>query len=130
MHSNTEQAASAPAFQRVVARMSRRSPLSEVQAAKWASIRRRGRRRYIFLSGVLRWGVGIAVPTTIVAGWLGAPAPFLGRLAIALVVYPLIGIGYGAWMWSFNERRYSEWIDKRDGQQPASPPNDLLIPHS
>jgi hypothetical protein len=104
--------------------------MSEGQATRWALIRQRGRRRYIFLIGVVRWGIGIAVLSTILGGWLGAPGPFLGRLAIALAVYPVGGIIYGAWMWSFNERRHSEWIGKRDVQQSESPPKNLLAPHS
>ena len=99
--------------------------MSEGQATRWVSIRNGGRRRYIFLTGVVRWGIGIAVLTGIVGGWLGAPGPFLSRLAIALVVYPLAGIGYGAWMWSFNVRRYRDWLDQRAGQQSASPRSDI-----
>jgi hypothetical protein len=79
-----------------------------VQLAKWQSVRQQGRRRYIFLHGVLGWGVPTALLSTVIGSLLGAPGPVLGRLAIALVAFSLTGIWFGARMWSDGERRYLE----------------------
>ena len=76
--------------------------------ADWESVRQRGPRRYILLHGVLGWGVPAALGSTVIGGMLGAPRPFLGRLALALIVFSLSGIWFGARMWSVGERRYLE----------------------
>ena len=90
--------------------------LSDADAARWAAIRQRGRRRYIVVSGVLGWGVPTAILTTTFMQLVGGvPGPFLGRLALGLVTFPLGGIWFGAWMWSVNERRYLEWSRTREG---------------
>jgi len=86
--------------------------LSDAQAARWASIREGGRRRYIVLTGVFGWGLLTALLSTVAGQLTGAPGPFPGRLAIALVMFPLSGILWGALMWSLGERRYLEWSVK------------------
>ena len=78
------------------------------QAQKWAAIRQRGRRRFILRTGVLGWGVPAALVFTAIGWTFGAPGPLLGRLAIALVLFPLTGIWFGARMWVESERRYLE----------------------
>ena len=81
----------------------RRRPLAD-----WESVRQRGRRRYILLHGVLGYGVPVALGSTVIGGMLGAPGPFLGRLAIVLIAFSLSGIWFGARMWSAGERQYLE----------------------
>ena len=91
-------------------RLFRVPPMSDVQAAKWAEIRTRGRRRYILMNGVLGWGVPMAVTLTIFKKFLfEAPGPFLGRLSLTLVAYSIGGVWFGKKMWADSERRYAEW---------------------
>ena len=66
------------------------------------------------MTGVLGWGLPTALISTATMQLIGAPGPFLGRLAIAVVVFLLGGIVFGAWMWSIRERRYHEWSGSRD----------------
>jgi hypothetical protein len=88
---------------------SRQQHLTDAQAARWESVRRRGRRRFILVEGVLIWGVSGGVLTAIVTHLLGSPGPLWGGLAINLVLFPLGGIGFGKKMWTHGERRYAAW---------------------
>ena len=87
----------------------RQSRLTDAHAARWENTRARGRRRYIIVEGVLRWGVCCGVLSAVVHYLLGAPGPLWGRLAINLVLAPFFGSWFGRWMWTANERRYTEW---------------------
>ena len=87
----------------------RSSGASAARAARWAAIRKRGRRRYILLTGVLAYGLPTALLWSVLMKLTGAAGPFGGLLAIALVIFPLGGIAFGRRMWSINERRYQEW---------------------
>jgi hypothetical protein len=83
-----------------------RLPMSDAEAERWTAIRERGRDRYVLMDGVLRWGAPMGLATTVITHWLGSPGPFLGRAAVALVVFSLGGVLYGRTMWSFHEQRY------------------------
>jgi hypothetical protein len=75
--------------------------------ARWQSIRRGGRRRYVLLHGALGWGWPVAFFYTLISQVLWSPpGPFLGRLGIALVVFSVGGVAFGASIWSLCERRY------------------------
>ena len=93
--------------------------MSDREASTWDAVRARGRRRYILMSGVLGWGLPMAFG--VVLGeelLLDRPGPFLGRLAISLVMFLLGGFWFGRKMWADNERRYVEW--RRQGK--TAPP--------
>jgi hypothetical protein len=83
-----------------------RMPMSDAEAGRWAAIRQRGRDRYVLMNGVLGWGAPTGLATTIITHWLGSPGPFLGRAAVALVVFSLGGVFYGRMTWSLHEQRY------------------------
>jgi hypothetical protein len=93
--------------------------MSDAHAAKWSGIRTRGRRRYILVSGVLGCGVPAAISSAIVDKFLfEAPGPFVGRLAISLVMLSLGSAWFGKMMWAEGERRYAEWC-RRSLAKPA-----------
>ena len=67
------------------------------------------------MSGVLGWGLPMAFGVVLVEALLfDPPGPFLGRLAISLVMFLLGGFWFGRKMWTDNERRYAEW--RRQGK--------------
>ena len=82
------------------------------KAAQWALIRERGRRRYILVTGLLGWALPVACLSTLINHVIGAPGPFVPRLAIAVVVAPVFGYLFGVLMWSQNERDYRKWKAK------------------
>ena len=67
-----------------------------------------GRTRYIWLVGVLGWGVATgsmwAVAMAAMQGWDRLPV----LLAIALVGFPIGGYFFGAWVWKASSRSTSK----------------------
>ena len=62
-----------------------------------------GIRRFILIWGVLLWGVPSAVLFLIASHW-GFNQPYaLSQIVIALIIFPIGGIGFGAVMWRFLE---------------------------
>ncbi len=82
---------------------------------RWQSIRQGGRTSFIWMQGVLGYGVVMAVVMAIVLtlfnmiGGGGFDPHFLVRqLVIDLIFFPLVGYGWGAWVWSRTEKRYQQ----------------------
>jgi hypothetical protein len=61
------------------------------------------RKRFIMVYGVLSWGLLTAIAWSLVTSKLNM-AEFLGVLPIALVVFPIGGYFFGAFMWAFTQR--------------------------
>jgi hypothetical protein len=81
--------------------------MSPDQRAKWERTRAKGFRWFLWLHGCLGWGV-----TTGVLWWgtmtFFQPTPHpLRSLLGALVVFPLGGLVWGAWVWRIAEKRYA-----------------------
>ena len=79
------------------------------KVARWTSIRERGRRRYILVTGVLGFALPVLLIRIVVNYLMETPEPF-PRLAISAVIAPVCGSFLGALMWSQNEREYHKWI--------------------
>ena len=73
--------------------------------ARWARIRRKGPLRYILLRGVLGWGLATALVYSLVM-WAVTGANLRILLPLAMVIFPIGGVLWGAAMWWFLERRY------------------------
>jgi hypothetical protein len=87
----------------------RRTRFTDAHAARWESTRERGRRRFVIVEGVLRFGLSVAVLQALTSHLLGSPGPPFGHLALNLVLFPLAGIWFGGRVWADNERRYADW---------------------
>jgi hypothetical protein len=79
------------------------------QVERWAKTRKMGRTRYIWLSGVLVWGltVGVlwAVTMTAMRGqWERLPIP----LTIDVIGYSIGGYFFGLFTWKWSEKQYEE----------------------
>ena len=88
--------------------------MSDKQMARWEKTRRMGRTRYIWLVGVLGWGVATgtmwAVAMAAMRGWDRLPV----LLAIALVGFPLGGYFFGMWTWKVSESQYQKALTARE----------------
>lgn len=82
---------------------------------KWEKVRAKGRTRFIWLNGVVGWGIPLAVtgPALTVlwrdAGFVIERFPwgsFLRLLPSSLIVASLGGYFYGVLMWEIAERMY------------------------
>lgn len=71
----------------------------------WEPIARRGKRRFVIVNGMLGWGLSTGVLWAITMTALDPErSSFLVRLGLALVLFPLGGIAWGAATWSLTER--------------------------
>ncbi len=80
-------------------------------ADKWQETRRIGRWKYIVLYGMVSWGLFVAILVTlfdVVAGWYSGDMVSWQQIATHFIGFPLGGLGFGAWMWYVNERKYGQ----------------------
>jgi hypothetical protein len=82
--------------------------MSLTPTEKWAKTTALGRSRFVWLYGVLGWGVPTAILFSLIQaiqlGW----DEFFFQLIPALVLFPLGGILWGRLMWKFMESRYGK----------------------
>jgi hypothetical protein len=87
--------------------------LTEKQIARWEKTRKMGRARYIWLVGVLGWGVATgsmwAVAMAAMQGWERLPV----LLAMALVGFPIGGYFFGMWVWKASESQYQQALAEK-----------------
>jgi hypothetical protein len=80
--------------------------MTQRQAERWAATRSKGRNRYIFVFGVLFWGLSTAILWTVfmvaIEGWSGLPF----YLPFALIGFPAAGYFWGAFTWWLAEAVY------------------------
>ena len=78
----------------------------------WAKTRSIGRTKYIWLYGVVAFGVPAGIVAAFVAAW-GKPAEELySTMRINLIMFPIGGYWYGAHMWKTWEAKYSDYRQK------------------
>lgn len=82
------------------------------EAEGWARTRAKGRARFIWLAGVLQWGLfmGVVWLAVLYLIW-GRDKLALGLLA-AIIVCPAAGYRWGVRAWEIQERRYADTPEK------------------
>jgi hypothetical protein len=89
--------------------------MSRQQLDNWAEIRQKGRTRYVWLNGVLCWGLptGVlwAVAMAAMEGWNRLPL----LLAFAIIGFPIGGFFFGWWNWKMAEGRYQQTLRDKLG---------------
>jgi hypothetical protein len=80
------------------------------QVESWSRTRAKGRTRFVWLTGVVSWGLLVAI------FWSVAMASFQGwdrfprRLGIALILFPIGGYWFGSYVWRKSEEQYEETL--------------------
>jgi hypothetical protein len=74
---------------------------------KWADIRARGSRRFIFLAGVLGWGLPVAILWAALTSRMASVEEFVTFLIPAIVLFPIGGYVWGLLMWKWMELRFA-----------------------
>lgn len=85
------------------------------QRMKWAETRKMGRKKFVWIRGVLYWGVSTSVLWTMLSFYLDSEFDIvinsninhLGRFIIFLLVFSVIGYFWGSYIWRVSERRYN-----------------------
>jgi hypothetical protein len=81
----------------------RKTMTTITSAEKWAKLREQGRSRFVWLYGVLGWGVSTAILFSLWNGIRDGWDGFFFKLIPALVLFPLGGYLWGRFMWWFLE---------------------------
>ena len=84
--------------------------LSPTQIERRKRILAKGRKHYIFYRGILGWGISMSVLSTPWSwheenGWHIPPRGCLFFIILGLVIWPVAGYFWGAYMWKW---RYEE----------------------
>lgn len=83
---------------------------SEKNVQRWEATRKSGRKAYIVKSGILGWGIPVAIAVTGLDWYHGTPLNELAvPFAIRLILFGLVGgIAFGAVMWKMSEYFYAK----------------------
>ena len=75
---------------------------------KWQQTRMKGKARFMWVSGFLVWGVSTAILWSILMHFIQPLEPTWVRPVIALVLFPLGGLGWAHFVWIKSEKKYAK----------------------
>jgi hypothetical protein len=87
--------------------------MSERDVARWEATRSKGRSRYIWLFGVVGWGVFTGLIWALILGWQQGWDRLPALLAFGLIGFPIGGYFWGDWMWKRLEKQYEKTLAAR-----------------
>jgi hypothetical protein len=80
--------------------------MSARQIKKWRQTRQMGRSRFIWVRGVLGWGVPTAIFWSFLMAGTRADTSFIGYFVTGIVLFPVGGYFWGIWVWKNSECQY------------------------
>ena len=80
---------------------------------RWETVRRKGRPRFILVTGVLAYGGSMFVIMTFFVNRHPDRPLTAPMIAIAAVIWALGGAAFGLIMWKINEGRYQKFLAKQ-----------------
>lgn len=86
--------------------------MNEKQRLNWEKERAKGRKTFIWLYGILGWGVTMAISFSFVKPWVGNEPLSAVQILLSFTLFPLGGIILGLLVWKQKEKRYEKAIDK------------------
>ncbi|MCE9607316.1 MAG: hypothetical protein K8U03_20715 [Planctomycetia bacterium] len=90
--------------------------MNKQQAERWAATQAKGRSRFIWIFGVLMWGpitgLSWAVAMSAIQGW----GLLRTHIPIGLLLFPIGGYFFGAWIWKRNEAEYQKYIGQSNAK--------------
>jgi len=84
--------------------------ITDKQAAAWANTRERGRASFVWRSGVVCWGLPMAIVWPIAMGFFQGWDRVKVLWPISLILFPIGGIFFGRMVWSIAERNYLDYL--------------------
>ncbi|AQT67165.1 hypothetical protein STSP2_00308 [Anaerohalosphaera lusitana] len=73
-------------------------------SGRWAKTREMGKRKFVLVYGVFFFGLLSALLSSLIMK-LSMPVTVV-QIIINLIVFPVCGVFWGAWMWRVNEKRW------------------------
>lgn len=80
-------------------------------AQRIAAIVAKGRLHYMVFHGGLLWGTITAMVSALLMGFFNSWENFWTTLLISLIIYPIVGLVWGAFMFSAIERYHKRLLD-------------------
>lgn len=80
---------------------------------KWEKIRSKGKNRFVWVNGVLIWGLTTAILWSIMMEIVQPSNDIWIRPLIALIIFPIGGIAFGHFTWHASEKKYKAQMDKQ-----------------
>lgn len=77
----------------------------------------KGKWHYIFVHGMLGWGVSTAILFSLLQAFLGEVA-FLDVMVFSLIMFPIGGLFWGLYMWSYFVRLYTKSLKECNSALP------------
>jgi len=78
--------------------------MNQKQIEKWELTRHKGLVRFLFLKGVLLWGLPMFVIMTFVVNKTSLDDT--SSLGFSLIIWALGGLGFGCFMWRVSDKKY------------------------
>ena len=80
--------------------------------ARWTLTRAKGRKRFIWVNGLLYFGVVTGVMWSIIMEVIVPSSNMWVRPVIALIVFPISGIFWSMRIWDLSEVKYQELLSE------------------
>ena len=99
-------------FQRAATQESLPYDVQEKHREAWLQIKAQGKQRYVWRTGVLRWGLAVFAiwtPLMLIVGPRTHPlslGEIIGVIVISLFLWTVGGYVFGSWMWRTMENKY------------------------
>jgi hypothetical protein len=87
--------------------------MHEREYTRWEATRSKGRSRFIWLFGVVWWGVVTGLMWAVMMAWMHGWNELPLLLPFALIGVPIGGYFWGAWMWNRIEKQYRQALRER-----------------
>ena len=85
--------------------------MTESRAARWASTRKNGKKRFILKAGVLSWGIPMFIVMTFFVNNRTEQKLTLMLIAGSALLWALAGAFFGWMLWGFTEKQYNKFLN-------------------
>lgn len=88
--------------------------MDQKQYEKWGMIRERGQRQFIWVQGVLMWGIVTGILWSVAMSYYLPSEHIYVRPIIALILFPVSGYFGSKWTWKRNEEKYHAYESENE----------------
>lgn len=74
--------------------------------------KRKGKQRFVLVYGVLGWGVSTGLLWSLLMAFIEPSENVWGKLAIAMIIFPIAGIAFGHLTWNKSEKAFAKETTK------------------
>lgn len=80
--------------------------MNQQQYERWSLQREKGEKHFIWIYGVLLWGIISAVLWAVAMAYFAPADSFMSRVIVAFIIFPLSGYFLGKRTWKKNEDQF------------------------